>query len=148
MDEDAKRNTDKKYGVSATIIGSPRHALYARINFDTLRTETLEQLALNEESVVHGIFCQPLPQAGYLETIEAWAETVKETNHDKIIYRPHPSTSKSLALNIEKILEQRGLDYIILDKANIEQVIVVCTTISSVLSNSNLDVAYVNYFSS
>ena len=55
-----------------------------------------------------------------METIEAWAETVKETNHDKIIYRPHPSTSKSLALNIEKILEQRGLDYIILDKANIE----------------------------
>ena len=148
MDDEAKSMTDSKYNISSIVVGSPRHAKYAKLNFDTLKEEMFERLGLCSNSVVHGFFCQPIFCSGYLESVEAWADTVKILRHDKVIYRPHPGSPPQLIEGIEGIFKERALDYIVLNDGDVEGAIVICTSVSSVISNSNLDVAYVNHFSS
>lgn len=147
MDTEAKLATDFKHKSSSIVVGSPRHAKYSNLDFKLIREKKLKKLNLSEKSIVHGFFCQPLLCPGYIETIEAWADKVKSISYDKIIYRPHPASPPELVTEIKKIFETRNLNFDILQNENVEQVISVCSTISSGMSNSNLDVAYFNYFS-
>lgn len=147
MDHEAKLVTDCKYNTSSVVVGSTRHAKYSKLNFEVMQKEMLEKLDLNLDSIVHGFFCQPLYCLGYLETVEAWADAVNILPYDRIIYRPHPGSSSEWVSSIEAIFKRRGLRYIILGDVDLEKVIVICTSVSSVMSNSSLDVAYVNHFS-
>lgn len=148
MDDEAKLITDHKYNTSSVVVGSPRHVKYSKLNFDMLQKEMYKSLGLSADSIVHGFFCQPLFCPGYLETIEAWADTVKTLRYDRVVYRPHPGSPLQLVESIENILKERDLDYALVKGGDVECVIAVCSTISSAMSNTNLDVAYVNYFSS
>lgn len=147
-DQEAALATKRRHNKQAIILGSPRHAKYAQLDFDLLRERTLIQLGLGVEAIVLGLFCQPIFFQGYLDTIQAWAEAVRSVKHDKIIYRPHPASSSTQVVQVQKILSENNLDFVTIAGGAVEPVIAVCTSLSTVMSNSNVDAVYVNHFAS
>ncbi len=145
-DQEAALVTKNRHNKQAIIIGSPRHAKYAQMDFELLRKRTLKQLGLGVEAIVLGLFCQPLFFQGYFDTIQAWAQAVHSIKHDKIIYRPHPASSSTQVEKVQKILSENNLNFVTLTGGAVEPVIAACTSLSTVMSNSNVDAVYINHF--
>lgn len=148
-DEVAAEATEARQGVKSLVLGSPRHARYAATDFDELRLEVLNSYRLEEESELIGFFGQPLIHLpGYRATVVAWARAVSQLDLDEqVVYRPHPSSTRTQVEEILRILESFGLAVLCIEGGPIERVITICTIVTSAMSNSNIDAAYVNHYS-
>jgi len=147
-DKEAALATERRHHKPSFILGSPRHAKYAQLDFNLLRDKTLKKLGLEHDAIVHGFFCQPLTCSGYLATVRIWGEAVKVVSHTKIIYRPHPASNQQQINDIKNIFFECSLDFITLEGGAVEPIIAACTSISNAMSNSNVDAVFINHFSS
>ncbi len=148
QDEYATKRTKERHSWSSEVVGSPRHACYAEMNFTAIHREMRIRLGCPPDDVLHGFFCQPLDHVdGYIDSIAHWAEAVRATGERKVLYRPHPSSVQEQRERILSLLADFDLVVYLDDQLKVEQIIAACTSVTSTLSNSMLDAVYVNRFS-
>jgi hypothetical protein len=150
IDEHGEALTNALHGAVGRAIGSPRHARYSGSNFVEKRRRLLLERDLSPAANYAGLFSQPLLDVpGYGETLRAWAEAVRDDSWPStVIHRPHPACSNTDLQYIQALLVDCGLTPVVLKDGPVEDAIAVCGLMSSALSNSNFDGAYVNHFAS
>lgn len=146
-DNEGSRLTTQRHGVRNFVLGSPRHARYAKFDMVALASQQKTKLGLDAGKQYYGLFCQPLFHiAGYRRTITDWAEAIRELNSVEIVYRPHPASNQAQIDAITSLLREQELEPRLAKGGPIEHALSACAVTTSALSNSNVDAAYINHF--
>lgn len=146
-DEEGARATSERHGVRNLVLGSPRHAKYARRDLAAVRQAEMARLALDPDGCYYGFFCQPLFRfPGYRRTVDNWAQAVRGLGAADVIYRPHPASDPAQVEAITRMFRNAGLEPRLLAGGPIENALLTCSVVTSAMSNSNIDAVYVNHF--
>jgi len=147
-DKEAAAHTSRRQQRESIIVGSPRHACYGKLDIPELRNRTLSAYGLPRGQPLHGFFCQPLDKVpGFMETVQAWAVAIRSIGLKDVIYRPHPASGTAQKKEIVRQLSRSDLDVHVVSDCPVENAIVVCDSVSGIMSNSVVDVTHLNYFS-
>jgi hypothetical protein len=149
LDDEAVRLSRERHNVAARVVGSPRHAAYARLDIRALRAAVRKDLSADSEVTVFGFFGQALHGLeGYRRTLIAWAEAVKRhPTPSMTIYRPHPREKPAEVDRTIALLRDAGLDSTVFAETDVEHALLACDVVCSAFSNCSYDAAYLNHFS-
>lgn len=149
LDNEAVRLTKKNHGVHALNVGSPRHIGYQALSTIETRFVLREQLNIDKNQTVIGIFGQSLHfLPGYYETIRDLLHALERHAPDTmVLFRKHPRETSEEAQEIIRMIESSGMHYRLANQLSVEQSLLVCNTVCSIFSNCIYDACYLNYFS-
>lgn len=148
LDEKAAELTGSRYQVSTKILGSPKHAHYAKIDFVERRNILRKKLNIKNDEIVIGFFGQALHAlVGYGDTLQQWAKAMSELSVPvHAAYRPHPRERAIDVLKTIEIFKKIGLNFTLLTHGESEDSLIVCDVVCSPFSNCSYDASYINYF--
>src|SRR5690606_25305719 len=120
LDAEAARLTHARHGKcdgATVIVGSPRHAGYARLDPRGIRDANRRTHNIPVDADVVGFFGQALHKSsGYVRTIAAWAEAVRDLPGSPVtLYKPHPREREKDRENTLAIFAVAGVECIVAD---------------------------------
>jgi len=149
LDDSAKKLTEQKYPCKGIVTGSPRHSWYETIDCAALKLQLRHDIQISHHQTVVGLFGQSLHHlSGYKQTIIELLEGVARVSpRAVIVYRKHPRETAAQATQTIRWLEQSGLNFFLVEHAQVEHALLVCDVVISILSNCLYDASYLNFFS-
>jgi hypothetical protein len=142
-DDDAARLTHARFGVTATPVGSLRHAGYAALDVPALRRRTREELGAGDRAVV-GFFGQPPEIPGH-EAI--FGHLVEALAHRKpapiVVIREHPKARGTREAHVTALLRE-GVAVVGGDEGAVESWLVACDVVTTPFSHCAMDFAFLS----
>ncbi|MEM7209863.1 MAG: hypothetical protein AAF434_18730 [Pseudomonadota bacterium] len=142
-DQFAADLTNKRVDAETLVVGSVKHAHFAALNVDALRSKSRALLSVHGDDFVIGYFGAPLADCpGYWRSVEALAHALSAVDA-KIVYRPHPKESTEARERTADIL---GLAQSSVDNASepVETLLAGCDLVVSCYSSCGIDAELMN----
>lgn len=150
IDEDAAQMTKLKHGCATQVVGAPRYASYADVDFGEMKRRARKEIGTPASRVVIGYFGQPLGfLPGYRDMLEMFAvKLVGLPIEFDFLYRHHPRESvreidetRQLFTNASFSSMKENADF------SVEESLVCCDVVCSPFSLCLFDALFINYFS-
>lgn len=148
LDSAAAELTQQKYAAECVIIGSSRHADYRTMELNVIRNRARAKLGIAAGPVI-GWFGQSLHHlSGYEEVIENWVETVETLNaKPTVLYKPHPRENNLQRKRTMEVMSSVSDNVRFLEGWPVEDSLLACDCVCSIMSNCLYDGAYLNFYS-
>lgn len=158
LDAAASELTTQRHGGQSFIMGSPRHAHYSQLDIPGIRQTSRAKLNVNAGRVI-GWFGQSLHHiSGYTAVIEQWVaaveslavESLNDASDQKltILYKPHPRESEAQRQRTLALLSVNPTVPVrFLEDWPVEDALIACDCVCSIMSNCLYDAAYLNFYS-
>ncbi|MCE3235555.1 MAG: hypothetical protein K0Q50_1735 [Vampirovibrio sp.] len=148
LDSAAAELTQQKYAAECVIIGSSRHADYRTMEINAIRNRARAKLCIDAGPVI-GWFGQSLHHlSGYEEVIENWVETVETLNaKPTVLYKPHPRENNLQRKRTIEVMSRVSDNVRFLEGWPVEDSLLACDCVCSIMSNCLYDGAYLNFYS-
>lgn len=149
IDDHAEKLTVERWGVRAIAVGSPKHALYERINIPILRQNTRTALGVKDTTKVIGFFGQSPEIPGHEAAFEDFIRALRLMQQNVLLLiREHPKFGVHKESHIA-LAKRFGLDVVdVTDGPNVEPYLSACDLVVTCFSLCGLDHAYLSAYSS
>ena len=149
IDQQAAERNRTRYQRPSTIVGSARHAAYARLDIGATRARVRKAIAAPPSSPIIGFFGQALHQLdGYQRTVARFIEATNALDRSTIlILRPHPREGDEQRRQTDEWFEAAQLKVTRLPPGPVEDALTACDAVVSLFSICTFDTAYLNRFS-
>jgi hypothetical protein len=144
LDEFAVKVTRERWGQAAMAVGSPRHAVYSRLDVDAMRNETRQRLGLDGRKVI-GFFSQTSQISGHED---AFGDLVRAAgglqDRPVIMLREHPKFRRDRDAHASAI-RACGLDLLdVTDERKVEPLLAACDVVATCYSTCAYDHAHLS----
>ncbi|WP_303673548.1 hypothetical protein [Vampirovibrio chlorellavorus] len=149
LDAAARELNRQRHGADSFIMGSPRHACYSRLDIPAIRRTSRAKLNVETTQVI-GWFGQSLHHVpGYTAVIEHWVAAVESLGEKPtVIYKPHPRESEAQRQQTLALLTaNEAVPVRFLENWPVEEALIACDCVCSIMSNCLYDAAYLNFYS-
>ncbi len=149
LDAAARELTRQRYGADSFIMGSPRHACYSALDIPAIRRTSRATLNVGTTPVI-GWFGQSLHHVpGYEAAMAQWVAAVGSLGEKPaIIYKPHPRESEAQRHKTRALLSaNEAMPVRYLEDWSVEEALIACDCVCSIMSNCLYDGAYLNFYS-
>jgi len=148
IDAEAARRNRIRFGTESIVVGSPRHAAYARIDLTGVRNR-MRSHARTGDRPVFGFFGQALHRLeGYARTVQGFIDAVAAVRPQPFVFvRPHPRETADHRARTAALFRDAPFPTVIDDSGPVETTLVACDVVCSLFSTCTYDTAYLNRFS-
>jgi len=149
LDATAAEMNRRRFGVESVIVGSARHAAYAKIDLPALRRSARRKLGISADAPVIGFFGQALNRLpGYRRTVLTFIRAVESLGGGvETLVRIHPRETEKDAAETLAAFAASGLKPVIVNSGSVEECLAACSVVCSLFSNCTYDASYQNYYS-
>lgn len=143
IDDLAAQLTLLRTNSAVHVIGSPKHAQYADIDFASLRNKGRRSIGTHPDTQVIGFFGQDLLHlAGYCQVLRDIG-TIVSQNHGLILfYKPHPRETQISSAQTLALFRSVGVNPLLVENDSVETLLASADVVLSCFSTVALDAAY------